>query len=110
MSKRKTYIAQNVYNTKLYNYIVTYYVNAKKPKKIKEMAEELGVSVGGIRNFMYRHNLNKKNYYLKKYDTIIELYNAGLDIPNIAKTLDVSTSFVNNVIERLKIRQGSKNE
>ena len=43
-----------------------------KPKTQKEIATDFNMSLGSIKNFMFRHDLNKKNYYAKTKEKVME--------------------------------------
>lgn len=59
---------QSVKNTDLYDYIVSEYLNGKV--SLKELAVKFRISVGGLKNFMYRHGLNKKTFYINRKEQL----------------------------------------
>lgn len=81
---------KTIRNLKLYEYIVENYIEAEKPVTQKQIAEEFGMSIGAIKNFMYRHNLNKKKHYDKIRQEIAELSNKNISAKHICKILNLS--------------------
>ena len=47
-------------NKELYAYIKENYVNSEKPLTQQQIADNFGMSLGTIKNFMFRYKINKK--------------------------------------------------
>ena len=92
-TKKKMYSLSNI---RLKNYLDEYYITGKK--SLPTIADELGVSVGGLKNFMYRHNINKKDYYIKRDKEIYSLYKDGNKQTLIAKHYNLTLQQVSNII------------
>ena len=90
----KTKVSKTIRNKKLYDYIVENYIKADKPVTQQEIAESFGMSIGAIKNFMYRHNLNKKSYYAKVRKQIRGLYEKGLTVKQISKLMDTTSQYI----------------
>lgn len=93
-------------NKDLYSFIERYYIKAEEPLTQQQIADVFGMSLGAIKNFMFRHNLNKKHYYTELQNRARDLYNKGLNVKEISKVLDVSNTYVyillNKNYEKLK--------
>ena len=85
---------KQIRNEKLYNDIMTYYINSENPVSQQDIATHFKMSIGSIKNFMFRHNLNKKNYYAKTKEKVKDYYQKGLTTKEIAKILDCTTQHV----------------
>lgn len=89
-----------VRNKDLYKFIETNYIRSDKPLTQQQIADAFGMSLGAIKNFMFRHNLNKKSYYEKLRLKVNELYNKGLSVKQIAKLLEVTDSYIYVVLNK----------
>lgn len=90
----KTKVTKTVRNKKLYDYIVENYIKAEKPVTQQEIADHFDMSIGAIKNFMYRHNLNKKSYYAKVRKQIKGLFDKGLTVKQISKLMDTTSQYI----------------
>lgn len=90
----KTRVSKTIRNKKLYDYIVENYIKADKPVTQQEIADNFGMSIGAIKNFMYRHNLNKKSYYARVRQQIRGLYERGLTVKQISKLMDTTSQYI----------------
>lgn len=79
-------------------YILDNYVNAEQPKSQKQIAEDLGITLGALKNFMYLHNLNKKKAYSKRNNEIIKYYNAGVSVDKISKLYGLSKTNIYTIL------------
>ncbi len=98
---------KKVRNKELYYYIVEKYITSANPVSQKDIAEHFEMSLGAVKNFMYRHELNKKSYY-KNIRSLVRAEKAagtkvcdiakkfGLTEPNIYMLLKDSTSATEN--------------
>ena len=89
-----TKVSKSVRNKKLYDYIVENYIKAEKPVTQQQIADNFGMSIGAIKNFMYRHGLNKKTYYAKIRKQIKGLYDKGLTVKQISKLMDTTSQYI----------------
>lgn len=85
-------------NKKLYDFIQDNYINTKDSMSQQEIADIFGVNIGTIKNFMYRHELNKKNVYKNKNKRIKELFEDGVTVKEIAKIYECSSQYVYHII------------
>jgi len=94
MSTKTKTISKTIRNKKLYDYIIENYIKAEKPVTQQQIADTFGMSIGAIKNFMYRHNLNKKTYYAKIRKQIKGLYEKGLTVKQISKLMDTTSQYI----------------
>lgn len=88
-------------NQELYDYIINNYTNAEKPVSQQEIADAFGISIGGVKNFMFRHKLNKKTYYAKQRKEIRGKYKKGYSIPELAKIYDTSAQNIYIIVREV---------
>ena len=84
-------------NKKLYEYIVNNYMTSKKITT-KDVAEKFGLSMGAVKNFMYRHNLNKKTLNDAFKLKIRQFYYEGGNVNQIAKENGVTASYIYQIV------------
>lgn len=80
------------------NYIMENYVKAKKPLTQQQIADNLGISLGALKNFMYLHNLNKKKTYSKRNEEIKKNYESGIPVKKISKKYGFSTQNIYRIL------------
>lgn len=90
---------ERINNVKLYYYIIDNYVKSKTPVKQKEIAKEFNMTIGALKNFMYRHNLNKKTYYAKRKEKIKILYKNGVRKSDLARVYETSIQNIDTIIK-----------
>lgn len=89
-----------VRNRNLYDYIVENYIEAKNPMTQQELADNYGLSIGAVKNFMFRHKLNKKEYYKKNQIQVKAYIEKGLNANEIAKLMNTTTQYVYSLAKR----------
>lgn len=92
--------ADSVRNKKKYNYIMDHYITADQPMSQEDIAKHFGCTVGSIKNFMYRHKLNKKHYYKTRNEKIKSMYYIGATVPELAKLYNVTTQNIYTILDR----------
>lgn len=79
---------KNCKNIKLYNSIMEYYVTGLKTQK--EIADMNEITIGSLKNFLFRYDISKKTNYSKKKSEIIEKLSKGYSVKDVAKIMDLS--------------------
>ncbi len=87
-------LSKSVRNQELYNFIVEKYIRSDNPVTQQDIADHFDMSIGAIKNFMYRHGLNKKTYYAKVKKQIKGLYEKGLTVKQISKLMDTTSQYI----------------
>lgn len=87
-------VSKTVRNKKLYDYIVKNYIKSDDPMTQQEIADKFYMSLGTIKNFMYRHDLNKKSYYRSLEKMVLALKKADVKPKVIAKKMGISNQYV----------------
>jgi len=92
-----------VRNKKLYDYIVNNYINDRKVS-VKDICKKFNMSEGAIKNFMYRYNLNRKNFYKAFKSKIRDFYYQGKPVNQIAKENGITESYVYEIMSERGIK------
>lgn len=87
-----------VRNRNLYDYIVENYIEAKEPVTQQQIADNCGLSLGAVKNFMARHQLNKKTYYAKYKAQVKDYIDKGLKANEIAKLMNTTPQHVYYIV------------
>ena len=100
MGRKKKVIEKNksrsTRNLELMDYIKRYYLNGSVTQQ--EIADSFDMSLGGVKNFMYRHNINKKQTYSTRNKEIKSLYENGVSVSAICKVYDMANQNVYTIL------------
>lgn len=89
---------QAVVNQELNDYILAYYINGNA--SISDIAKSFDMSVGGVKNFMYRHRLNKKKAYSTRNKDIKKMYKSGISVDSISKYFNCSSQNIYTILNK----------
>lgn len=85
-------------NRELFEYLTDVYMKDNNCS-LKQVSEKFGLSVGGVKNFCYRHKISKKEIKNDRRKEIVDLYKNGVKIKYIAKIFDTSYQNVALIIK-----------
>ena len=88
--------SKRVNNQKLMDCINKYYINGNATQQ--EIADDMGISLGAVKNFMYRHNINKKLSYKIRNNNIKYLYKNGITVKSICNTYNTTSQNVYTIL------------
>ena len=91
--------------------IIADYKNGMTYKQLKDKygcAKSTTYRIFNLNNVQLKNQIKKKESTLLKTETMIEQYNNGLQLKDIASNHNVSTSYVNELLKRNKIARNRK--
>lgn len=79
-------------NIELKEYIKAYYVPGDI--SVEDVANSFGLTVGAVKNFMYRHNITKRKTYIQRNKEIKTLYKHGISVKRLCDIYNLSSNCI----------------